>query len=69
MTKSKRDQHDEVTGQAHSVPTLDTHEYKIEWDNGGLSAATANMIAELMYAMCDEDSNRVLLFNAMVAHR
>ena len=34
-----------------------------------MSAVTANVIAESMYDMCDEDGNRVLLFDAMVAHR
>ena len=33
-----------------------------------MSAATA-VIAESMYDMCDEDGNRVLLFDVMVAHR
>ena len=49
--------------------TLDTCEYKIEWDDGGLSAATGTMIAELMYNMYDEDDTRVLLFDVMVVHR
>ena len=69
VTKRKRDQHTDVTGQAHNVPTLYTREYKITWDDGGLSTATENVIAESMYVMCDEDDNRVLLFDAMVAHR
>ena len=69
VTKHKRDQHGEVTGRAHIVPTLDTCEYTIEWDNGGLSAATANVIAELMYDMCDKDDNRVMLSDTMVGHR
>ena len=47
VAKRKRDQHGEVTGRAHIVPTFDTREYEIEWDNGGLSATTANVIAEL----------------------
>ena len=58
-----------MTGQAHIVPTLDTHEYEIEWNDGGLSAATANVIAELMYDMRNDNGNRVMLFNARVGHR
>ena len=58
-----------MTGRAHIVPTLDTREYEIEWDDGGLSATTANVIAESMYDMCDVDGNRVMLFDAMVGHR
>ena len=59
----------DVNVRAHDIPPLDTREYEIKWDDGGLSAATANVIAELMHDMCDEDDNRVLLFNAMVTHR
>ena len=69
VTKRKLDQHGEVTGQALNVPTLDTCEYEIKWDDGRLSAATANVIAGSMYDMCDKDGNRVLLFDAMVAYK
>ena len=69
VTKHKCDKHGDVTGRAQTTPTLGTCEYEIEWDNGGLSAATANVITESMYDMCDEDGNRVVVFDTMVAHR
>ena len=59
----------DVNVRAHDIPPLDTREYEIKWDDGGLSAATANVIAELMYNMCDGGLNRMLLFDTMVAHR
>ena len=68
VIKRKRDQHVDATGQAHATPVLDTCEYEIEWEDDGVSATTANVIAESMYVMCDEDGNRVLLFDAMAAH-
>ena len=57
-----------MTVQAHIVLTLDTRDYEIEWDNGRLSAAAANVIAESKYDMCDDDGNRVMLFDAIVGH-
>ena len=58
-----------MTDREHTVSTLDTCEYKIEWDANGMSTATANIIVKLMYNMCDEAGNRILLFDTMVAHR
>ena len=69
VTKCTHDQHGDVTGRAHNAPTLDTHEYEIEWDDGGMSATTSDISGESMYNPCDEDGTRVLLFDAMVAHR
>lgn len=63
------DQHSDATGQAHLVPTLNACEYDIEWDDGGIPDATTYLIAELSYNMCDNEGNRVLVFNVMVAHR
>ena len=51
------------------TPTLDTQEYKVEWEDRHLSATTVNVIAESMYDMYNEDSNRILLFDTIVAHR
>ena len=36
---------------------------------GDVTELTANAIAESMYAMCDENGDHILLFDAIVDHR
>ena len=39
------------------------------FDDGDVTELTANEISELMYAMCDENGDHILLFDAIVDHR
>ena len=41
----------------------------MKFEDGDVTKLTANAIAESMYAMCDENSDHILLFDAIVDHR
>jgi len=46
-----------------------TPENTIQFDDGGVSELIANMTAESMYAMCDENGDHILLFDSIIDHR
>ena len=66
MTESKRDHEGNVIGRSNSNPILDTREYEVKFEDGDVTELTANAIAESMYAMCVENGDHVLLFDAMI---
>ena len=41
----------------------------MKFEDGDVTKMTANLIAESMYAMCDENGNNILLFDAIVDHK
>ena len=41
----------------------------MKFEDGDVTELTANAIAESMYAMCDENGDHTLLFEALVDHR
>ena len=41
----------------------------MKFEDGDVTELTANAIAESMYAMCDENGDHILLFDAIVDHR
>ena len=41
-------------GTAHTNPILDTRTYEVEFPDGETAEYTANVIAENMWAQCDE---------------
>ena len=41
----------------------------MKFEDGDVTDLTANAIAELMYAMCNENGDHILLFHAIVDHR
>ncbi len=44
-------------GRANNNPILDSHMYNVEFEDGEVTEYTANVIAESMYAWCDEEGN------------
>ncbi|KAI2502052.1 Reverse transcriptase (RNA-dependent DNA polymerase) [Fragilaria crotonensis] len=75
-------QHDECQGQGTKAlcrwqrprsceyePILDTRTYEVEFSDGQTAEVTANVIAQNMYAMCDEEGNQFLLLAGIVDHR
>ena len=44
-------------------------EYVVKFEDGDFTELTANAIAESMYAMCDENGDHILLFDAIVYHK
>ena len=41
----------------------------MKFEDGDVTELTANAIAESMYAMCDENGERILLFDAIFDHK
>ena len=69
VTERKRDHEGNVIGRSNSNPILDTQEYEVKFEDGDVTKLTANAIAESMYAMCDENGDHILLFDAIVDHK
>ena len=69
VMKRKRDALDHVIGRASDNPILDTRMYVVKLDDGEVTEATANVIAQSMYAMCDEEGERVHIFDAIIDHK
>ena len=65
----KRDADGNVVGRSNENPILDTREYRVQFDDGEVSELTANVIAQSMYASCDDDGNEYLLLDSIVDHR
>ena len=50
-----------VVGRVHINPILDNRTYQVEFTGGEVTESTANVIAELMYALWNADKNGYLL--------
>ena len=68
VTERKRDHKGNVIVISNANPILDTWEYEAKFEDGDVTELTANAIAESMYAMCNEKSDHILLFDAIVDH-
>lgn len=58
-----------VVGRANPNPILDTRTYEVEFPDGQTAEMAANVIAQNMYAMCDEEGNQFLLLAGILDHR
>ena len=56
-------------GRANANPILDTRRYDVEFEDGQVTELTANVIAESMYAQCDEKGNQYVLLDCFVNFR
>jgi hypothetical protein len=56
-------------GKAHDNPVLDTRQYEVEWHDGKREIIFANTIAENLYSQVDQEGNRHVIFNDIIAHR
>jgi hypothetical protein len=56
-------------GMASANPILDTRTYNVEFPDGRSEEYTANIIAENMYAQCDEEGNQFLMLQEIVGHK
>ena len=65
----KRDSKGNPIGRANDNAILDSRIYRVEFDDGDVSELTANVIAESMYASCDDDGNEYLLMDSFVDHK
>ena len=69
VTERKRDHEGNVIGRYNANPILDTLEYEVKFEDGDVTKLTANAISESMYAMCNENGDHILLFDAIVDNR
>ena len=69
VVRRRRDHEGNPIGRANSNPILDSRSYEVQFDDGDVSELTANVIAESMYAMCDEDGYQILLFDEICDYR
>ena len=69
MTERKCDHEGNVIGISNTNLILGTREYKVKFEDGDVTELAANAISKLMYAMCDENGDHILLFEAIVDHR
>ena len=68
VTGCKKDHEGNVTGRYDPNPIRDTQEYRVEFDDGDVSELTANVIAENMYAQCDNSGHQILLLDSIIDH-
>ena len=65
----KRDTDGNPIGRADDNPIRDTRTYQVQFPDGEVAELTANVIAESMYASCDNQGNEYLLFDSIVDHK
>ena len=58
-----------AVGRSNDNPIIDTREYSVEFDDGEVSELTANVIADLMYAACNESGNEYLMTDSIEEYR
>ena len=69
MTEHSRDHKGNIIGRSNANPILDTREYEVKFEDGDVTELTANAVDELIYTMCNENIDHILLFDAIVDHR
>jgi hypothetical protein len=69
VTGRKRGRDGVVRGKASANPILDTRTYNVEFPDGRSEEYTAKVIAENMYAQCDEEGNQFLVLQDIVGHQ
>ena len=56
-------------GRKNDNPILDTRKYRAEFDDGEVSEIMADVIAESMYAACNDDGNEYLMMESIMEYR
>jgi hypothetical protein len=69
VIRRKHEIYGTLKGRANSNPMLDTSTYEIELPADCSGEYTANVIAENMYAQCDEEGNQFNLMVSIVDHK
>jgi hypothetical protein len=69
VEQRKRDSDGNLIGKANHNPILDTRLYTVKFPDGKEAEYAANIIAENMLSMCDEEGNQYLLLNHIVDHK
>lgn len=69
VTKRSKDEEGRPIGTANANPILDTRSYVVEFMDGHEEAFTANLIAEHMFSVVDQDGHRQQLMDEIIDHR
>ncbi len=69
ITKRLRDKDGLPIGTANDNPILDTRIYEVEYLDGHKASLAANAIAENLFAQIDDEGNRFVTFDSIMAHR
>jgi hypothetical protein len=69
FTGRKRGLDGVLRGKASANPILDTRTYNVEFSDGCSEEYTVNVIAENIYAQCDEEGNQLLMLQEIVGHK
>ena len=68
VKRRKRNVEVNTIGKANSNPIIDTKTYEVEFEDGSMSTYSEDVIAESMYAQCDEEGQQYLLFGSILDH-
>ena len=69
MTNQARYNNGNNMGHAKPNPILDSRQYVVEFEDGTEAELTANVIAQIIYAQCDPDSNQYLMLDYIADFR
>ncbi len=69
VIKRTRDEEGNPIGRRHTNPLLDTQRYEVEFGDGSTSEYTANLVAKNIYAQCDDEGKKHMVFKEIVDHR
>ncbi|KAI2507370.1 Reverse transcriptase (RNA-dependent DNA polymerase) [Fragilaria crotonensis] len=69
VVKRARDNNGNPIGKRHPNPLLDTREYECELEDGSLMRYHANVIAENIFAQCDDEGRRHAVLAEIVDHK
>ena len=67
--KRARDNDGKPVGTKHTNPLLDSREYECVFDDGTLYRYTANVIAENIFAQCDDEGRRHAVLYKITDHK
>ena len=61
VIRRKRYADGNAVGRTNNNPILDTHKYRVKFDDGEVSKITVNVITESIYAVYDDSGNEYLM--------
>ena len=66
VIECKRDFDGNLVGQANENPIVDSRHYLVDFEDGEVTELTENIIVESIYSMCDQEGERILIFDCVV---
>ena len=69
VIKRAKDNSGNPIGNRHAIPLLDTREYECELEDGTVMRYNANVIAENIFAQCDDAGRRQAILDEIIDHK